>query len=230
MSVVKSKRKPSSFEVFNHYSKLRKEVTLLLLNDFGYSVERAQRSLEKSFGDKDKLTPEQQINYEKRLAKIIGFAAWFLPKEKEAVTDCLREITACIYGANSIYPMYREELIERRILQDKAIGQLYRLTQELQYAIDILPVDVDKYTRFAEMIETEINLIKGWRKADNKFKRVASESAANFANVSNNGNANCNGASNANGVRPDFNPAAEISLSSVPQTEKGEAILPHGKN
>lgn len=32
------------------------------------------------------------------------------------------------------------------------------------------PVDVNTYTRFGEAIQTEINLIKGWRKSDNKFK------------------------------------------------------------
>lgn len=36
-----------------------------------------------------------------------------------------------------------------------------------------------------------------------------STSAANFANVNNNGNANYNNASNANGVRPDFNSAVK---------------------
>ena len=61
-----------------------------------------------------------------------------------------------------------EELIERRIHQYKAIGQCYRLTQELQYAIETLPVDMNKYTRFADMIQVEIDLIKGWRKSDNK--------------------------------------------------------------
>ena len=78
------------------------------------------------------------------------------------------------------------------------------MTQELQYAIETLPVDVNTYLRFGEMIQTEINLIKGWRKADNKFKGAISTSAANFANVNNNGNANYNNASNSNGVRPDF--------------------------
>jgi len=199
-----------------------------MLNDFGYNVERARSRLDRSFGARDTLSQTQQTNYDKRLTKIIAFAAWFIPKEKEAVADCLREIAACIYGANSIYPRYQEELIERRLLQDKAIGQCYRLTQELQYAIETLPVDVDKYTRFAEMIQEEINLLKGWRKSDNKFIRVTSDSAANFANVNNNGNANCNNASNANGVRPDFD-AAAYSLLSVPQAEKGEVILPNGK-
>ena len=76
--------------------------------------------------------------------------------------------------------------------------------QELQYAIETLPVDVNKYSRFGEMIQTEINLIKGWRKSDNKFKRAISDSAYNFANVNNNGNANANNASDSRGVRPDF--------------------------
>ena len=69
---------------------------------------------------------------------------------------------------------------------------------------------MNTYLQYGEAIQTEINLIKGWRKADNKFKIGAtSTSAANFANVNNNGNANYNNASNSNGVRPDFNSAVK---------------------
>lgn len=68
---------------------------------------------------------------------------------------------------------------------------------------------MNKYLRFADMIQTEINLIKGWRKSDNKFKRAISDTASNFANVNNNGNANYNNAGNSNGVRPDFDSAIE---------------------
>ena len=48
-------------------------------------------------------------------------------------------------------------------------------------------------------------------------------SAANFANVNNNGNANNNNASNANGVRPDF---ADIGKTSERQISvaKGRAV------
>ena len=109
-----------------------------------------------------------------------------------------------VYTANSIYPTYYEELVERRVHQDLAIGQCYRLVQELQYAIETLPVDVNSFLRFGEDIQREIDLIKGWRKSDNKFKGAISATAANFANVNNNGNANNNNASNSNGVRPDF--------------------------
>ena len=36
MSVLKNKRKASQFEVFHHLYKVRKDITELLLRDFGY--------------------------------------------------------------------------------------------------------------------------------------------------------------------------------------------------
>lgn len=207
MSVLKSKRKVSQFEVFHHLYKTRKEITDLLLRDFGYDFERAEKRLEKVFGGKpyDALTDEEKNRYDSLKKKNEAFDEWFIADERQVIVDCLRSITESVFVANSIYPMYPEELVERRVHQDRAIGQCYRLTQELQYAIETLPVDIDKYLRFGELIQTEINLIKGWRKSDNKFKREISDSASNFANVNNNGNANYNSASNSNGVRPDFN-------------------------
>lgn len=212
MSVLKSKRKASQFEVFHHFYKMRKEVTDLLLRDFGFDLERAIKNISKKFfGGRpyEELTPEEKDRYDKLVEKDIAFAEWFIKDERQAVVDCLRTIGEEVFTANSIYPTYMEELVERRLHQDRAIGQCYRLTQELQYAIETLPVDVNKYLRFAEMIQTEINLLKGWRKSDNKFKRAISDSASNFANVNNNGNANYNNASNSNGVRPDFDSVIE---------------------
>lgn len=211
MSVLKAKRKPSQFEVFHHFYKMRKEITDLLLRDFGYDLERADSKALKMFGGKpyEELTPEEKARYDKVKTKNEAFAEWFIHDERQVVVDCLRTIGEEIFVANSIYPTCMEELIERRIRQDRAVGQCYRLTQELQYAIETLPVDVNKYLRFADLIQTEINLLKGWRKSDNKFKRAISDSASNFANVNNNGNANYNNASNSNGVRPDFDSAIE---------------------
>lgn len=211
MSVLKAKRKSSQFEVFHHFYKTRKEITDLLLRDFGYDLERAEKRVAKLFGGKpyEELTPEEKVRYDKLKAKNEAFDNWFIEDERKCIVDCLREITKEVFTANSIYPTVMEELVERRLCQDRAIGQCYRLTQELQYAIETLPVDVNKYLCFADMIQTEINLIKGWRKSDNKFKRAISDSASNFANVNNNGNANYNNASNSNGVRPDFDSAIE---------------------
>ncbi len=211
MSVLKANRKASQFEVFHHFYKMRKEVTDLLLRDFGYDLERADKKVLKMFGSRgyEELSPDEKVRYEKQKAKNQAFDEWFIADERQAIVECLRCIGAEVHIANSIYPVYMEELVERRLHQDIAIGQCYRLTQELQYAIETLPVDVNKYLRFAEMIQTEINLLKGWRKSDNKFKRAISDSASNFANVNNNGNANYNNASNSNGVRPDFDSVIE---------------------
>ena len=60
------------------------------------------------------------------------------------------------------------EADERRLCQDRAIADCESLLQELQLVIDILPVDGEKYMRYVEMVEKEIALLKGWRKADNK--------------------------------------------------------------
>lgn len=207
MSVLKSKRKASQFEVFHHLYKMRKEITELLLRDFGYSFEKAAKRLDRKFGRPyEQLSEAERERYDRTKVRWEAFDDWFIYDQRQTIVDCLRGITREVYIANSIYPTCMEELVERRLHQDKAVGLCYDLTQELQYAIETLPVDVNIYLRFGEMIQTEINLIKGWRKADNKFKGAISTSAANFANVNNNGNANYNNASNPNGVRPDFNP------------------------
>ena len=206
MSVVKSKRKESQFEVFHHLVKMRKEVTSLLLRDFGFDADKATKNTMKTFGGRtyEELSDSEKERHDKLVKRNAAFTEWFILDERKVIIDCIRAITEETFVANSIYPTCTEELIERRLHQDRAIGECYRLTQELQYAIETLPVDVNKYLRFADMIQTEINLLKGWRKADNKFKRAISDSAANFANVNDNGNANYNNASNSNGVRPDF--------------------------
>ena len=211
MSVLKSKRKPSQFEVFHHLTKLRQEITDLLLRDFGYSYEKAEKRLNHRFSNRpyEDLTDQEKIAYDKLRERNTAFDEWFIKDERQVIVDCLREIIKEVYIANSIYPTCYEELVQRRLHQDEAIGQCYRLTQELQYAIETLPVDVNIFLRFGESIQKEVNLIKGWRKSDNKFKGAISDTAANFANVNNNGNANYNNASNSNGVRPDFNSAVK---------------------
>ena len=137
MSVLKSKRKPSQFEVFHHLYKLRRNITDLLLRDFGYSFEKAEKRLQKRFSGKpyEDLTDEQKAQYDRLKKRWEAFDEWFVEDERKVIVDCLREITKHVFVANSIYPTCMEELTQRRIHQDEALGQCYRLTQELQYAI-----------------------------------------------------------------------------------------------
>lgn len=173
MSVVKRKRKESQFEVFHHFYKVRKDITDLLLRDFGYSEKKSEEYLLKMFGGRPyhELTEADQKHYDDRKRKTNSFEEWFIVDQRQVVMDCLRSVQEHIFVANSIYPQYKEELVERRIHQDRAIGQCNRLLQELQYVIETLPVNIDKYLRFADGIEKQIKLIKGWRKSDNKFMK-----------------------------------------------------------
>lgn len=174
MSVLKNNRKPSQFEVFHHLTKLRQEVTDLLLRDFGYSPEKADKRLQRRFGNRDyeALTDNEKVTYDRLKKRYEAFDEWFIEDERKAVTDCLRSIGEQVYIANSIYPVCMEELAQRRVHQGEAIGQCYHLVQELQYAIETLPVDVNVYLRVSKDIQHEVDLIKAWRKSDNRFKKT----------------------------------------------------------
>ena len=67
MSVLKSKRKASQFEVFHHLYKLRREITDLLLRDFGYSYEKGDKRLAKMFGGRNytEVTETEQERYDR---------------------------------------------------------------------------------------------------------------------------------------------------------------------
>ncbi len=170
MSVLKSKRKPSQFEVFHHYYKMRKEITDLLLRDFGFSQEKAERKLKRQFSEE--MTDDEKERYQKLVERDRAFDEWFITDERNTIMGYLRNLGMYVFSANNIYPQSQDELTQRRLYQERALGCCEMLSQELQYTIETLPVDVNKFTRFSDMIEEEIKLIKAWRKSDNKFKKL----------------------------------------------------------
>lgn len=167
MSVLKNKRKASQFEVFHHAYQMRKDMTDLILRDFGYKPK-----MPKVTTGEGALKTEAQLEHElKSEEKRVAFQQWYIASERDEIMNDLRCLMASITMANSIYPASVEEYNERRCYQDKAIGYCQRLLQELQYVIETLPVDVNRYTRFADEIQQEVALLRGWRKSDNKYKK-----------------------------------------------------------
>lgn len=241
MSVPLHKRKKSPFECRDYVIEMRKEVTKLILQDFGYRQNRFLNYISKSFQNRpyEALTQSEKQRYDYMYNKLISFNKWFIKDERQKVVDCLRNIVKEVNIANNTYPTCYHELKVRREHIEEAIGWCYTLTQELQYIIETLPVDINKYNRFAMMIDHQIELLKGWRQSDNKTFRALiderklllralpvcdSPSGANFANVNSNGNANYNNASNSNGVRPDFNKHSNRPIESQ-CLEKGGIVL-----
>ncbi len=152
MSVVKSKRKESKFEVLHHAYKLRKDITNLLLYDFGYKWK--ENTLESEF----------------RSQRRAAFESWFIENSRTVIIARLRNLIANLIAANTIYPINDAEWTERRLYQDRAIVNCYQILQELQYSIETIKPDINKYTRFALEINNQVKLIKGWRKSDNKIR------------------------------------------------------------
>ena len=76
-----------------------------------------------------------------------------------------------ITSANSIYATNLSELDERRKHQNEAIACCYKLFQEIQYIISIFNSDLNKLVPIIDMIEKEVDLLKGWRQSDNKSRK-----------------------------------------------------------
>lgn len=154
MSVLKSKRRESKFEVFHHAFSLRKRLTDAVFRNFGYKPKRR-------IGETD-------AQFETRKAS----EEWFIQNEREFLINYTRSLIANLTSANSIYPTNAYECIERRNFQNSAIADCNKILQELQYSIEVLSLNVNLYTNLALDIEKEISLIKSWRKSDNRFKKI----------------------------------------------------------
>jgi hypothetical protein len=86
----------------------------------------------------------------------------------------MRNITA----GNTIYPASEAEIQERRRYQTAAIINCEQLLRELLYCEDVMPVKASKFIPYIEQIEIEINLLKGWCKANKKIEELLDERKA----------------------------------------------------
>ena len=182
MSVLKNKRSVSSLEFYHNAITLRREVTMLLLRDFG--IKDKVRSVKSLYGVPG-MEPEDEQKfreivekYEMKATIIEEYPAWLIDKMRNNIMNILHNMIMNITQANTIYPVCESEFYDRRNFQNHAIGNCEQLLQEMQYIISIIPVDAQKYMRYVEMIEKEIVLLKGWRKSDNKILKKIRENEA----------------------------------------------------
>lgn len=91
----------------------------------------------------------------------IGYMASAIMKSVTALGTFIRI-------ANSIFPICKEELVERRIAQEKAIGLCFDMLTKYQLVMTELKVPDDKYVNEIKHLIHEINCLKKWRTSDNK--------------------------------------------------------------
>lgn len=143
MSVNKGDRKQSKVEFDNNYFKLHDDAVHLIENHLGSKGE------------------------------IKDAHEYYIKSVSKAIYKTVMELGTFIRIANSIYPVYQNELEERRIAQEKAIGLCFDLLTKYQLAMHTLKVKDDKYVNEIKHIIHEINCLKKWRNSDTKrFKNL----------------------------------------------------------
>ena len=173
MSVLARLRSQSKYEFYMNAIRLRKEITKLLLRDLGAkklirNIKIRTEGMEPQ--DADLLLGVME-KYE--LTALPGeYPMWLIEKLRDSIWDIMRDMHVNITRAYTIWATNDAEAQERRICQDRAIAACENLLQEMQLAIDVLPVNAEKYMRYVGLIEKEIALLKGWRKADNRKNKT----------------------------------------------------------
>lgn len=193
MSVLKNNRGVSELEFYHTAIKLRKELTQRLLRDFG--VKTPENAKAKNFpGDELRVEivkqwPKMEIFFNKytrmqeelRTRDVVSeYPYWLVFRFRDEMMDTMKKLIDNIVAANTIYPIDEAELSTRRAYQTAAIANCEQLLQELQYIMEVLPIDVNKLLRYVDMIQKEIGLLKGWRKANAKIlKRMQKQQEGN---------------------------------------------------
>jgi hypothetical protein len=155
MSVLKNKRTLSDLEFYSNARKLRKEITLILLKDFGI---------------RDKIRKIKSCD-NVNITIIEGYPNWFILDLQHTIIRLLNKLIISIITANSIYPISKYELDKRRWYQTSAISICENLIQQLEYCLDILPMKLTVLINIVKKLNYEIKLLKGWRKSNNKFMK-----------------------------------------------------------
>ena len=171
-SVPVSRRGETGLEADHHLYALREEVTELILLDFGFSKEKYSEKIEK-FRKAHEHSEHCDAIVARRKKKMDSFEEWFIDREADVILEMTRKIQTEFTMANSIYPSDTParigEYCARRTHMNEAISTCYALMQELQYIGRTLPIDLNRFESAAASIQKQISLLKGIRKADNRF-------------------------------------------------------------
>lgn len=166
--IPKSERSESSLETQHLVYALRRRITTELLTSFGYSEKKLEEHVRKVTAYiKDK--EERKARQEMLLAMMQEFSMWLIEYERDDIADITREISRHLRQANSIWPNYYAEYIERRLELDRARECCNALQDELQYIAEQLPADKNRYTGIVLDIEEIYNKIGSLRQSDNRF-------------------------------------------------------------
>ena len=173
MSVPKGKRNVSRMEFFHLAHKLHREITLLMVRDFG--VKSISRDL-KSFTHSAKMNEEDRIAFTELCNKYhidveAEWPLWLIDSYRNWIVQLLRALVNNITTANTIYPAapdYDMWFNLKKKYQKLAQANCNQLLQAMQSISYTLPVNHEKFMPYVEMLQNEMTAIKNWQKNTNK--------------------------------------------------------------
>lgn len=171
MSVPVSKRGKSKLEFFHQAYKLNDEITKLLLRDFGLKTINSDLNVftyRAKMSEEDKQIFTDLVN-RYHLNVETAYPYWLIDYYRNWILHILEQLINNITTANTIYANSEKEFYDRRHYQWLAISNCQQLFQTMQAVIRNLPVNAEKYMRYVDIINNEIDSLKEWKKSDNKI-------------------------------------------------------------
>ena len=157
--------KNEGFEVLRDTILIRRKVTnvmRVLFLQFQKRLENFERNL-------TELTNEEEILKIKEELRTERFNFWLIKEECKTTASKCSELMSSLRTANTIWPLYMAEFLERRVCMDRALGACNALQDELQYIAEEVYADKNKFTALMLDIESLFKKIKSVRQADNRF-------------------------------------------------------------
>ncbi len=169
MSVLVRNRTLSKLEFYKNAINLRKKVTLLLLRDIGIKNRIRTLRIDIESMDQEDANSFSSIVEKYNIGEIADeHPGWLIDNLRQSIWDLLRDMMINITRAYTIWATNISEAYEMRNAQNRAIADCESLLKELELAVEVLPINAEKYMPYVDIIDREIALLKGWRKSDNK--------------------------------------------------------------
>ncbi|MBR2209443.1 MAG: hypothetical protein IJ859_11605 [Synergistaceae bacterium] len=161
------------FETLRDAILVRKEITnvlRVLALQTQKKLENLQASLEHAKTEEEYTTIKEKIREER-------FNAWLIKEECSTVAKRSADLTGNLRLGNTIFPCkdspaFMNEISERRLNMDRAIGACNVLLDELQFIAEAVYADKNKFTALALKIKNLFDRIKSVRQSDNRFLKV----------------------------------------------------------
>ena len=120
--IPKSKRAHSNLEAHHQALAVRRMISVELLSSFAYSEKKLEAAIEKQTAH------IQDPEHKKDVAEAIrslenDYACWFIKRHRDRVDDLACAIAQHIRAANTIWPSYRVEYLDRRDELNQALFQ-----------------------------------------------------------------------------------------------------------